>query len=200
MRLIKMARKWIIAVVLMGLIVGGLFFMGFIPPADDNSASMEIIFYDADGNELGRSNDILGIQSPDFVGNIDTLDIVVYFQVTTDIDYHLISTKCFLTVETRLNTMTGSIVHTVAEHQLGVNNVDESGTFYATYSMTTLLPANKIDSTGKTYGWTMCFDAVVKTTVLEGSETVSTIDDTCGTTLTLVWEDGLTLESWFGDW
>jgi len=198
-----MARNWIIAIALMVVVVGGLFFMGFIPPIEDNSTSMEIIFYDADGNELGRSDSklsIFGIQSPGFEGNIHSLEIVVYFQVTTDIDYSLIATGCFLSVETRLNTQTAGIVHSIAEHRLGAVNSDESGTFYATYLMSTLLPDSKIDAAGKQYGWMMYFDAVVKTSVSESSTEISTVEDTCGTTLTLAWEDGLALDSWFGDW
>lgn len=185
----------------MALIVGGLFFLGFIP-SDDNSSSMEIIFYDADGNELGRSGTILGIQSPpDFEGNIDHLDVVVYFQVTTDIDYNLMTTKCMITIETRLNTITGSVVHSIAEHQLGATNSDESGTFYATYLMSTLLPDNKIESLGKANGWQMYFDAKVTTAVSMDRVDSKVVEDTCGTQLTLAWvEDGLTLESWFGNW
>jgi len=90
-----MARKWIIGVGLIVLVVGGLFLLGFIPMVDSNDANMEIIFYDVDGNELGRSDSklaIFGIQSPDFEGNIHTLDVVVHFKVTTDIDYSLIAT------------------------------------------------------------------------------------------------------------
>ena len=195
-----MARKWIIAVAFMVVIVGGLFFLGFIPLGNDNSSSMEIIFYDDDGNELGRSDNILGIQSPSFEGNIYSLEIVVYFQVTTDIDYTFITSRCDMSIETVLNTMTGSTAHTIAEHRLGAINSDESGTFYATYLMSTLLPDSKIESTGKENGWMMYFDAKVTSQVGSGASDITEVTDTCGTTLTLVWEDGLTLESWFGDW
>ena len=184
----------------MVLVVGGLFFLGFIP-SGDNSSSMEIIFYDADGNELGRSGTILGIQSPSFEGDIHSLEVVVYFQVTTDMDYTLMTSKCFMSIETTVNTMSGGVAHSIAEHQLGATNSEESGTFYATYLMSTLLPDNKIESLGKANGWLMNFDAKVTTTVgLDGYDS-AVVEDTCGTQLTLAWvADTLTLESWFGNW
>lgn len=201
-----MTRNSIIAVVLLIMVVGGLLLMGFIPSLDDNSSNMEIIFYDEDGNELGRADDtfsIFGIQSPSFEGNIHSLQVVVYFQVTTDIDYTLMSSKCLLSVKTSVNTLSPSrmgVIHTVAEHQLGALNTDESGTFYATYLMETLLPESKLDET-KDVGWKMEFSAKVTTSVAVDRVDSRTVEDTCGTTLTLTWvADSLAVESWFGNW
>lgn len=199
-----MARKWLIAIAVIALIIGGIFLIGFLIPDSGNATDMEIIFYDVDGNELGRSNtelSILGIQSPGFAGDIYSLDVVVYFQVTTNIDYTAIATACYLTIETRLNTMTSGIVHTIAEHRLGAINSDESGTFYANYLMSTLLPDSKIESSGKENGWMMYFNARVHTGVSSVGNPIIDVEDTCGTTLALTWDaDRLELESWFGDW
>lgn len=197
-----MKKKLILGVIVLGVLLGALFFLGFIPGTGAGS-DMEIIFYDADGNELGRSDTrlaLFGIQSPDFVGNIHTLEVVVYFEVTTDLDYAWITTGCWLTVVTRLNTISAGIVHTVEEHRLGAVNTDLSGTFYATYQMSDLLPDNKIEATGKANGWGMSFSARLETEVGSGIDTIKAVQDTCGTSLSLVWEDGLTLQSWFGDW
>jgi len=200
-----MRNKWILGIGVLAIVLGGLFLMGYISlPGPGNTSDMEIIFYDADGNELGRTDTrlaLFGVQSPDFVGNIHSLEVVVYFEVTTDIDYAWITTGCWLTVVTRLNTPTAGIVHTIDEHRLGAVNTDESGTFYATYLMETLLPDNKIEAIGKANGWSMSFNARLETEVGSGIETIKSVEDTCATSLSLVWkEDGLTLVSWFGDW
>jgi len=197
-----MRNKWIIGIVIIAIVFGGLFLLGFIP-GDNTAGDMEIIFYGEDGNELGRTDTRLatfGIQSPDFEGNIHSLEVVVYFTVTTEIDYAWITTGCWLTVVTRLNTISAGIVHTVEEHRLGAVNKDLSGTFYATYLMSFLLPDNKIEATGKANGWGMSFNARLETEVGSGIETIKSVEDTCGTSLSLTWEDGLALESWFGDW
>jgi hypothetical protein len=178
--------------------------MGYIPIDDRVGSDMEIIFYGADGNELGRTDTrlgLFGIRSPDFVGDIVSLQVVVYFQVTTDItDYAWMTTGCWLTVVTRLNTITAGLVHTIDEHRLGAVNTDMSGTFYNTYQMSFLLPDSEIEATGRANGWTMAFNARLETEVGSGIETIKSAQDTCGTTLTLTWEDGLYLDSWFGDW
>ena len=201
-----MARKWLIGIGLTVLVVGALFLTGIIPIGDSNAAYMEITFYDADGNELGKADDslsIFGIQSPEFTGDIYSLDVVVYFDVTTDMDYTIMTSKCLLSVKTEVNTLSPTrmgVVHTIAEHQLGATNSDESGSFYATYLMSTLLPDSKIDA-DKDIGWKMYFNAKVTTTVgLDGYDS-EVVEETCGTTLILTWvESTLVLEAWFGDW
>ena len=197
-----MARKGVvIGIIVILLVVGGLLLTGIIPLPESNDSSMEIIFYDAAGNELGKAEPTLGIQSPSFSGDIYSLEVVVYFKVTTDVDYTYITTTCLLTIVTRLNTMTSSIVHTIGEHRLGAINSDAEGTFSATYLMATLLPDSKIEASGKTNGWQMDFDARVKASIGRTGEVAIPMEDTCGTTLNLVWaEPAVQLESWFGDW
>ena len=198
-----MGRKWLIAIAVIALLLVGLFVMGYISIPDDNDSNMEIIFYDEDGNELGRSDSklgILGVQSPSFTGDIYSLDVVVYFQVTTDIDYASITTGCYLTITTRLDMERADILHQITEHRLGAYNSDESGTFSANYLMSTLLPDSKIDNDGRNFGWAMYFEARVHTSLIKGGDIVE-VEDSCGTTLKLAWvADTLKLESWFGDW
>ncbi len=202
-----MARKGVvIGIIVILLVVGGLLLTGIIPTPDDNTSYMEITFYDADGNELGKADDtlsIFGIRSPDILGDkdIDHLDVVVYFKITTDVDYTYTTSRCDMSIETRLNTYSGGIVHTIAEHRLGAINSDLEGTFYATYLVSTLLPDSKIDSAGKEYGWTMKFSATVTSQVgYDASDNIEATD-TCGITLTLFWNEGtVSVEAWFGDW
>ena len=199
-----MARRWLIAISVIAVIVVGLLLLGVISIGDSNAAEMEIIFYDADGNELGRSDtglSIFGIQGPGFEGDIHSLDVVVYFKVTTDIDYTYISSRCDLTIVTTLNTISGGHVHTVAEHKLGATNTDLDGSFYATYLMSTLLPDSAIESVGKENGWSMSFNAKVASNLGYGANDEIRLEDTCGTTLSLFWgEASATLDSWFGNW
>jgi len=199
-----MARKGLVIGISLGLIVlvvGGLLLTGIIPLPDSNASHMEIIFYDAEGNELGKAEPALGIQSPSFTGDIHSLDVVVYFKVTTDADWSYITTTCLLTIVTRLDTIQGSIVHTISEHRLGAINSDAEGTFYATYLMSTLLPDSKIDAAGKESGWVMRFDARVLASIGRTGEIPIPAEDTCATSLQLVWaEPTVQLESWFGDW
>ena len=197
-----MKNKLVLGIAVLAIILGGLFLFGFIS-GDSAASDMEIIFFDEDGNELGRTDTrlgVFGIQSPAFEGNIHSLEVVVYFSVITDIDYAWITTGCWLTVVTRLNTVSAGIVHTVEEHRLGAVNTDLSGTFYATYLMSFLLPDSKIEATGIANGWGMSFNARLETEVGSGIETIKSVQDTCGTSLSLTWEEGLALESWFGDW
>ena len=152
-----MANRLLVGIMIIALVIGGLFLLGYIPLGDDNSANMEIIFYDADGNELGRTNtlSLFGIQQPGIEGDIHSLDVVVYFKVTTDIDYTYVTSRCDMSITTRLNTQTAGIVHSIDEHRLGAINSDLEGTFSANYLMSTLLPESQIESMGKQYGWTM---------------------------------------------
>lgn len=197
-----MAKNWIIGITLMALVLGGLFLLGYIPLPDDNDSSMEIIFYDADGNELGRTDtlSLFGIQQPGIEGDIHSLDVVVYFKITTDIDYAHVTSWCDMSIETVVNTYSASVVHIITEHRLGALNTDLEGSFYATYLMSTLLPDNKIESVGKEYGWMMYFDATVTSSIV-GEDDGMEVTDTCGTTLALVWSEGTaSVDSWFGDW
>lgn len=198
-----MAKKWILGVVVLAVVLGGLFLFGFIP-GDSSGSDMEIIFYDADGNELGRTDtrlSTLGIRAEGFEGDIYSLKVVVYFRVTTDIDYIGIDTRCWLTVITREGSSPrGTVAHSVAEHRLGPANTDLEGTFYDTYLMSDLLPASAITEAGKLGSWYMRFSARVETTVGKQDGTTKTVEDTCGTTLILSWVEGLELESWFGNW
>ena len=198
-----MARRWLIAISVIAVIVVGLLLLGFIPLGDSNASDMEIIFYDADGNELGRTDtlSLFGIQRDGIEGDIHSLDVVVYFKVTTDIDYTYISSRCDLTIVTTLNTQPGGHVHTVAEHKLGATNTDLDGSFYATYLMSTLLPDSAIESVGKEYGWSMSFNAKVASNLGYGANDEIRLEDTCGTRLSLTWgEASATLDSWFGNW
>lgn len=197
-----MKNKLVLGIIVLAIVLGGLFFLGFIPGEGANS-DMEIIFYDADGNELGRTDTRMatfGIQNSGFVGDIHSLEVVVYFEVVTDIEYAWITTGCWLTVVTRVRSPSGGIVHTVDEHRLGAVNTDESGTFYATYQMSELLPAAAITEAQKQWGWNMAFSARLETEVGSGTTTIKSVTDTCGTTLLLDWVETLTLNSWFGDW
>ena len=204
-----MARKLVIGVSLgiIVLVVGGLLLSGIIPLPETNASSMELIFYDADGNELGKTDGtlgIFGIQSPDLEpGDIHSIDVVVYFKLTTDIVYTSITSKCDLSVKTEVNTLSPTrmgVVHTVAEHQLGAINSDLEGTFYANYLMSTLLPDSKTDA-DKDIGWKMYFNAKVTSVIWQGTTDNIIVEDTCVTTLILSWaEPSVVLESWFGNW
>ena len=202
-----MARKgWIIGIslALIVLVVGGLLLSGVVPLPETNASNMEIIFYDADGNELGRTDtklSLLGIQNPGFTGDIHSLDVVVYFKVTTNSEPNYITSTCLLTIKTESNTRYGGVVNTVVEHRLGAINSDAEGSFYATYLMSQILPDDRIDAIGLESGWTVYFDATVKSNVgIDATETLN-LEDTCGTTLAISWvADSATLESWFGNW
>jgi hypothetical protein len=200
-----MKNKLVLGVIVLAVIVGALLFFGFIPSEASNS-EMEIIFYDAEGNELGRTDTrlaILGIRADGFEGDIYSLKIVVYFTVTTDIDYIGIDTRCWLTVVTTPNNPYASPVHTVAEHRLGWANTDLEGSFYRTtneghYLMEELLPAAAITESAKAIGWNMVFTGRLETSIGRQDGTIATVEDTCGTNLVLSWTEQLELDSWFG--
>lgn len=204
-----MANRLLVGIMIIALVIGGLFLLGYIPLGDDNSANMEIIFYDVDGNELGRTNtlSLFGIQQPGIEGDIHSLDVVVYFKVTTNIDYESILSACLLTITTSTNmgAERSEKVHEVSEHILGVASSDLEGSFSDTYLMSDLLPESAITAEGKENGWLMKFAARVGTYI---DVTIPTgepdAEDTCGTTLTLNWVadevPSVSVDSWFGDW
>ena len=193
-----MKNKLILGVVVLAVVLGGLFFLGVIS-VDANDPTMDITFYDVDGKELGAisttSLSLFGIRRAGFEGDIHSLEVVVYFTVTTDIEYVGVDTRCWLEVVTTLNTITGGHVHTVAEHRLGPPNTDLEGTFYNTYLMSDLLPASAIEATGKANGWNMKFNARLETLIGLPDGTTRSVDDTCGLGLALTWVEGLELES-----
>ena len=197
------------AIVIVGIVaVAALVVVLFLPMLiQNNASSMDITFYDKDGNVLGKANSAgvlgLGIHGEGIEGEIYSLKVVVYFRVTTDIDYSNVNTYCWLEVVTTLDTITGGHVHTVPKHSLGVVNTDLEGSFYRTteaghYYMAELLPDSAIEDTGKANGWNMKFSAWVETTVRRSDGTYREIADTCGITLKLTWVENLELESWVG--
>lgn len=185
-------RKWILGVALLVVLLGALFFFGVIP-AEGASSSMDITFYDADGNELGKATTgglTLGIRTLDAVADAHHIDIVVGYIVTTNIDYLEMRTYCYLEVVTAVNDVQyNDVVHTVAEHQVGSSKLGLENTFEATYLMSELLPDSAIDEFGKTYGWLMSFNARVKTTIDLEDGAQREAEDTCGIVLTLTWVD-----------
>ena len=197
------------------IVVGIIVFLALIvlptmlvPP---EATGMRITFYDAEGNELKTIDSgtksflpFLAIHGEGIEGPIYSLKIIVYFKVTTDIDYIGIDTRCWIEVVT-VAAQTGSAVYTLAEHRLGWANTDLEGTFYRTtneghYLMSELLPPDKITEAAKLYGWQMSFNARIETSVGRQDGTIATVDDTCGIVLMLTWVETLTLDSWFGDW
>lgn len=191
--------------IVIAIVVAGALVLGTIYVVSVTDAShMEIIFYDADGDEIGRTDTRIitfGIRQDGEIADIHSLKVVVYFKVTTDIDYIGIDTRCWLEVVTNLNTITGGHVYTLAEHRLGWANTDLEGSFYRTtneghYLMSELLPSDMIESTGMANGWGMHFNARLTTTIGRQDGTTKTVDDDCGTTLTLVWSETLDLDSW----
>lgn len=202
-----MSKNWIIGIGVLALVLGGLFFMGYIPlPGDKNASYMEIIVYDVDGNELGRTDtrlSIFGIQQEGVEGDIYSLKIVVYFTVTTDINYQRVATKCFLEVDVTPRAYGASSIHSIDEHLLGPANTDLEGSFYRAtnnghYLMEELFPAAKITESAKADGWVMTFDARLETDVIRQDGTMAEVEDTCSTHLILVWVEHLELESYFG--
>ena len=185
-----MKNKWILGILALVVILGGLFLMGIIPAEGANSA-MDITFYDADGNELGKATTgglTLGIRTVDGAVDIHHIDVVVSYLVTTNIDYLEMRTYCYLEVVTAINDVQhNDVVHTVAEHQVGGSKTGLENTFEATYLMSDLLPDNKVDEYGKTYGWLMSLNARVMTILDLEDGTQREAEDTCGIALSLVW-------------
>ena len=201
-----MARKWLIAIAVIVMVIGGLFLISFvIPPDDIPVSSIEIVFYDEDGNELGRTDtrlSILGIQNPGFEGDIYSLEVVMYFKVTTSVDVAAIASAGWLEIRTEANIREPYVIHSIAEHSLGARNTDLEGTFYATYLMETLLPEAKMtDECKDGAGWIMYFDGKVVTSIESTQGERINAEDTCKTTLSLQWVGStLSVDSWFGDW
>jgi len=200
-----MARKWLIGIGLIVLVVGALFLTGIIPLPESNTSSMEIIFYDAEGNELGRTDtrlSIFGIQNPGFEGDIYSLEVVMYFTVTTNADVAASASVGWLEIRTEANIREPYVVYSIAEHSLGARNTDLEGTFYATYLMETLLPESMMTQECKDgAGWIMYFDGKVVTSIESTQGDRITAEDTCKTTLSIQWvESTLSVESWFGGW
>lgn len=185
-----MGNKWILGVALLVVLLGGLWYLGVIP-AEGASSAMDITFYDADGNEIGKATTgglALGIRTVDGAVDIHHIDVAVSYVVTTNIEYLAIYTYCYLEVVTAVNDVQhDDVVHTVAEHQMGSPNSDLSGTFEATYLMSDLLPDSAIDQYGELHGWKMSFNARVWTILDLADGTQREAEDTCGIALILVW-------------
>jgi hypothetical protein len=193
-----MKNKMVLGVIVVAIILGAMFF--FVLPKEGSSASMDIIFYDADGNEIGTATttgfSIFGIRRPGVAGDIHSLKVSISYVVTTDIEYNVISTMGWLEVVTTLNTMTGGHVYTLDEHRIGSASSELEGIFEHTYLMDDLLPPDMIESVGKANGWNMKFNGRVKTSVSLGDGEWRYVEDTCGISLTLTWEEQLELESY----
>lgn len=187
-----MGKKWILGVALLVVLLGALFLFGVIP-AEGSSSSMDITFYDADGNELGVARtglSIFGIRTAGFEGDVYSVKVAVSYVVTTNMEYLEMRTYCYLEVVTAVNDVQyNDVVHTVAEHQMGSSKLGLENTFEATYLMSELLPESKVDEVGKDYGWLMSFNARVKTTIDLEDGTQRDAEDTCGLVLTLTWVD-----------
>lgn len=201
-------RRAVIGVALVAIVVlAGLFFLGFTP-AEDIGSYMEITFYDEDGNELGKISNqfaIFGIQREGIEGDVYSLKPVVYFKVTTDIDYIALYTWCWLEIVTRVRSPTAGIVYTFPEASLGPANTDEEGSFYRStrdghFLMSELLPTNMITEPQKEWGWNMQFNARLKTTARRQDGTDKSIEaNVPSTTLILNWVETLGVEGWFGN-
>jgi hypothetical protein len=193
-----MKNKLVLGVIVLALFLGALFLMGAIP-VEDNNVSMDITFYDADGNELGKATttgfSMFGIRRAGVEGDIHSLKVAVSFTVTTDIENIGVVTKAYLGVVTRLNTITGGLVHEIAEEYMGQSNELEA-TIEVTYLMSHLLPADKIEATGKANGWKMKFNARLETVLTRPDWTQKTVEDTCGIMLDLSWSEQLALDSY----
>lgn len=200
-----MKNKLILGAVVLVLFLGALFIFSVLP-AEDSSSSLEITFYDAEGNELGIATtglSIFAVRGSGFEGDIHSLLVRVGFQVVTNLEYREMYTYCYLAVETAVNdAQYGDAVHTVAEHQMDSGETGLEGTFEHTYFMSELLPTNAIDEYGKLYGWIMSFAVRVHTTVDLDDGTQRDVEDTCGIDLTLTWyedvpeEEELSVSSW----
>ena len=179
-------------VVVLVVVLGGLWYMGVFP-AEGASSAMDITFYDADGNEIGKATTgglALGIRTVDGAVDVHHIDIAVSYVVTTNMEYLEMRTYCYLEVVTAINDVQyGDVVHTVTEHQMGSSKLGLENTFTATYLMSELLPDSKIDQYGELYGWLMSFNARVKTTIDLEDGTQREAEDTCGIVLTLTWVD-----------
>lgn len=193
-----MKNKWILGVIVLGVIVGAMLIFGALT-VEGTAADMDITFYDADGNELGVATttdfSIFGIRREGIAGDIHSLKIVVHFTVTTDIENIGVVTKAYLGVVTRLNTMSAGLVHEIPEEYMGQANVLE-GSIEVIYLMSTLLPADKIEATGKANGWTMSFNARLETTLTRPDFSQAVVEDTCGLGLSLTWSEHLDLDSY----
>lgn len=194
-----MKNKLILGVIVLAVIVGAWVIFAGLPVVDGTAANMDITFYDADGKELGVATttglSIFGIRREGIEGDIHSLKVVVHYTVTTDIENIGVVTKAYLGVVTRLNTITAGLVHEVEEQYMGQNNVLE-GSIEVTYLMSALLPADKIEVTGKENGWTMSFNARLETTLTKPDWSQVVVTDTCGLGLSLTWSEQLDLDSY----
>ena len=193
-----MRNKWILGVIVLAVILGGLFFFGVITP-ESAASDMHITFYDEAGNELQVASTtglaMFGIRQDGSATDIFSVLVKVDFEVTTDITFDNVDVRCYLKVITRLNTITAGLVHTVEEHQMGLSS-SMAGSIEATYLMSTLLPASAIEDAGKANGWGMSFYARVTAQLTLPDNTTRSVEDTCGITLKLVWSEQLDLESY----
>lgn len=176
----------------------------FIVPAlqpEGTGSDMDITFYNADGNELGKATTTLfglGIQTSGFEGDVYSVKVAVSFEVTTTMDYAAMYTYCYLQIVTEHDMQYSEIVNDIPKHQMDTSKTGLTGTFEATYLMSTLLPANKIDELGKTEGWKMPFLASVETMLDLEDGTQRDVSDACSIILYLTWfEDILSVDSWF---
>lgn len=194
-----MKNKLVLGVIVLALFLGAWFVFSGGLPFEGNDASMDITFYDADGNELGKATtgglSMFGIRRDGVEGDIFSLVVAVHYTVTTDMENIGVVTKAYLGVVTRLNTITAGLVHEIPEGYMGQNNVLE-GTIEVEYLMSTLLPADKIEITGKTNGWSMVFNARLETTLTRPDWTQKVVEDTCGLGLSLTWSEQLVLDSY----
>jgi hypothetical protein len=194
----KMKNKGILCVLVLAVIVGSLFFFGVLTPESAKS-DMYITLYDADGNELQVASTTglaaFGIRRDGDANDVFSVKVKVDFEVTTDIAFDNVDVRCYLEVETKLNTIMAGHVHTVDEHQMGFSS-SMVGSIEATYLMSTLLPETAIENTGKTNGWKMYFRARVTAQLTLPDNTTRSVEDTCGITLTLTWSEQLDLESY----
>lgn len=193
-----MNKKLVLGLVIVALVIGGLFLMGAIP-VEDSNVSMDITFYDVDGNELGKATtagfSMFGIRRPGVEGDIHFLTVAISFTVTTDIENIGVVTKAWVGVVTRLNTITGGLVHEIAEEYVG-RSAELEDTLEVTYLMSYLLPASAIESTGKANGWKMSFNARLETVLTRPDWTQRTVEDTCSIKLDLSWSEQLNLDSY----
>jgi len=193
-----MKNKLVLGVIVLAVILVAAFILGVVP-GDSNTSSMDITFYDADGNELGTATttglSMFGIRRAGLEGDIFSLVVAVHYTVTTDIANIGVVTKAYLGIITRLNTITAGLVHEIPEEYVGQNNVLD-GSIEVTYLMSALLPASAIEATGKANGWSMNFNARLETTLTRPDWTQKVVEDTCGIGLSLTWSEQLVLDSY----
>lgn len=204
-----MKNKWILGVLALVVILGGLFLMGYIetPGVDHTKSDVELTFYDEDGNELGKIDTklaILGVRTAGFEGDVHSVGVRVNFEVTTTMECVAIYSSCFLGVETVLDDGQGTtVVHAVAEGQMDSQKSGLTGSFEGTYLMSNLLPTSAVTDAGKQMGWIMTFTARVVTDVdyidyEDDIQKQKQVEDSCSISLTLTWyEHELSVDSYF---